>query len=920
MSRSSRPPTSYSTSGGSSSYPTYTYGYGYNTTTATRPGTRRGGTGRPSTARPRTGASTIARVERQEVICAIAESRGISPTVGLALLNLDTGEAVLCQICDSQTYVKTLHKLQVYGPTEILVMNTAASPQSKLYSIVLESAEELGSRLQVVDRKYWSENAGMSYIQELAFTDDVEAIKLTVTGSYYAVCCMAAVMKYTDFSLGRKITPHSLRIKYEPSQGSMMIDISTIYSLELVQNLHNPKSRDCLFGLLNQTQTPMGARMLRSNVLQPLTDVETINKRYDAVDELQVNEDMFQSTRGALKNFLDVDKILTALIVVPTKPTLQTSEQSINQIIMLKTFVHSIRPIYEALFGARSSMLQNIREYCAPVNIRPLLELIDEAINDDTHYAKQPVELRNQRTYAVRSGVNGLLDVARQTYKENQGDAYLYVTELGENYNLGTTIKYETSRGFYIQIPKSDLEQFEHRQLPPVFTNVVKRKNYVECQTLELMKRNQKIATSHQEVVLCSDMFIQELIEKARCHMSILFKICEAIAMLDMLSAFAHLVTVHDYVKPRITDTLCLEDARHPIREKIMQTKFIPNDVFANQQHRFQIITGCNMSGKSTFIRSVALLSIMAQIGSFVPARRASFPILGQLFARVGMDDSVESNVSTFAAEMREIAFILRNIDKQSMAIIDELGRGTSTRDGLAIAIAIAEALVNSRALVWFATHFKDIATILSERNGVKSLHLAVEISDDDTMMMLYKAVDGAVKEAHYGLALAGVVPLPPQVLADATHFAHILARQMLQKKKTSPNVIQERRRKLILSLKALLKDAYNSPMDAESLTLWLKELQKEFVNRMTAIEAAAKSIGEDSEEEDEEMDDDGDEDEDEDEEMGYTSVVDAEEDEERAASAMSIDSRITSTSSSSTVRAASTTVSSVRAVSENEG
>lgn len=228
--------------------------------------------------------------------------------------------------------------------------------------------------------------------------------------------------------------------------------------------------------------------------------------------------------------------------------------------------------------------------------------------------------------------------------------------------------------------------------------------------------------------------------------MSVLFKICEAIGMLDMvsrsarlftfyakfiqLSAFAHLVTINEYVRPRISDTLGLKSARHPIREMVMQTKFIPNDVYATQQSRFQIITGCNMSGKSTFIRSIALLSIMAQVGSFVPASSASFPIIHNLFARVGMDDSIESNVSTFAAEMREIAFILRNLEKRSMAIVDELGRGTSTRDGLAIAIAIAEALVNSRALVWFATHFKDLATILSERNGVICLHLAVEVSN----------------------------------------------------------------------------------------------------------------------------------------------------------------------------------------------
>jgi DNA mismatch repair protein MSH4 len=181
----------YSTSASTS------YGYGDYTTTASRPGTRRGGTGRPSTARPRTGASTIARIEAQHVVCAVAESRGISPTIGLAFVNLDTAEAVLCQICDSQTYVRTIHKLKVYGPTEILIVSTAASPKSKLFSIIEENLEDIGSKLTLLDRRYWAEITGYEYIQSLAFKEDVEAIKISVTGNYYAVCCIAAVSGVT---------------------------------------------------------------------------------------------------------------------------------------------------------------------------------------------------------------------------------------------------------------------------------------------------------------------------------------------------------------------------------------------------------------------------------------------------------------------------------------------------------------------------------------------------------------------------------------------------------------------------------------------------------------------------------------------------------------------------------------------------
>ncbi|KAL5121962.1 MutS protein msh4 [Pleosporales sp. CAS-2024a] len=828
MSNRYRPSTSYSTSASTS------YGYPYGETTTSCPGTRRGGTGRPSTARPWTGASTFARIEAQHVVCAVAESRGISPTIGLAFVNLDTGEAVLCQICDSQTYVRTIHKLQVYGPTEILIVATAASPKSKLFSIIEENLEDIGSKLTLLDRRYWAETIGFEYIQSLAFKEDVEAIKVSVAGNYYAA------LKYIDLGIGMVFSYHSLRMRYEPSEGSMMIDVSTIYSLELVQNLHNSKSKDCLYGLLNETLTPMGARLLRSNVLQPLTDADVLTTRYAAVEDLTTKEEMFFATRAALKNFLDADRILTQLIITPSQPTLQTTEQSINQIIMLKHFVSSINPIYEALTGTGSSMLDNIRELCAPENVAPIRELIDQVINEDTTYAKQPLELRNQRVYAVKSGVNGLLDVAQEL-------------------DLQLELKYESARQFYIRIPISELES---RDLPPIFTNVIRRKKYIECQTLELMKRNQKISVSHQEVILMSmyhpsDQAVQELTEEVRTHMSIMFKICEAVALLDMIAAFAQLVTINDYTKPQLTDTLAIQQGRHPIKEKIMQTKFVPNDVYSTQQTRFQIITGCNMSGKSTYIRSVALMVIMAQIGCYVPATYASFPILGQLFARLGMDDNIETNVSTFAAEMKEIAFILRNIDGRSLAIIDELGRGTSTRDGLAMALAIAEALVSSKALVWFATHFKDVATIMGERAGVQNLHLAVELRNNESMTMLYRIAPGAVKEAHYGLTLARLVPLPAGLVDYAAQIAQKLEAHMLKRKKASKTVLREKRRKLILNLREHLIQAKNGVLEGDVLAAWLKELQKEFVHRMTALEAEASSI-------DEESDGDGDGDQDE--------------------------------------------------------
>jgi DNA mismatch repair protein MSH4 len=371
----------------------------------------------------------------------------------------------------------------------------------------------------------------------------------------------------------------------------------------------------------------------------------------------------------------------------------------------------------------------------------------------------------------------------------------------------------------------------------------------IECQTLELVKLNQKITDAHNEVINMSDRSIQELIDDIRTEIYPLFKISESIAMLDMIASFAQLVTTKDYVKPELTDTLAIKAGRHPIRDKIQIEQYIPNDVYATQQHRFQIVTGCNMSGKSTYIRSIALMTVMAQIGCFVPAQYASFPICHQLFARVSTDDNVEANV--FAAEMREIAFILRNVERRSLVIVDELGRGTSTTDGLAIAIAIAEALIESRAYVWFVTHFRDLARILAERAGVVNLHLAVEISvHSPKMKMLYKISDGYEEEKYYGLALARVVDLPENVITTATKVSKVLHQHEEARKSNAKVLSVARRRKLILGLREQLIQAKNGSMEGDELRQWLKRLQDEFLVRMAAIDAeAATALAKEQEE-----------------------------------------------------------------------
>lgn len=351
------------------------------------------------------------------------------------------------------------------------------------------------------------------------------------------------------------------------------------------------------------------------------------------------------------------------------------------------------------------------------------------------------------------------------------------------------------------------------------------------------MKLNQKITDSHNEVLTMSDQTIQELLRDVCTGVSHLFRTSESIAMLDMLAAFAQLATSYDYIRPELTDTLAIKAGRHPIREQIHKSKYIPNDAYATAQARFQIITGCNMSGKSTYIRSLALITVMAQIGCFVPAQYASFPVSQQLFARVATTDDLDANVSTFAAEMREMAFILRHVQPQSMILIDELGRGTSTTDGLAIAVALAEALIASKALVWFVTHFHDLAYILSERSGVFNLHLAADIAPEAAKMtMHYRIAEGPVPDRRYGLSLARLVDLPPAVLEVAGDISDKLDRIAQRRSGSSRTVAIARKRKLLLSLREQLILAREGKMDDESLCRWLKRLQNEFIIGMAAV------------------------------------------------------------------------------------
>ncbi|KAG5947517.1 hypothetical protein E4U53_006413 [Claviceps sorghi] len=620
----------------------------------------------------------------------------------------------------------------------------------------------------------------------------------------------------------------------------MMIDISVLQSLEIVQNLRNSKSKDSLFGVMNQTLTSMGSRMLRSNILQPPTQYDTfIAPRYDAVEELTTEEETFHSLRAALKDFTDVEKMVT----LKRKFTIAEVEEHLNHILMVKKFLESIPPLHQALSACKSPLLLKIRDICDPSVSGPILLRIKTIIEEDVTVMSSPLDMRNARTFAVKAGISGMLDVARQTYKELTEEIHLHVQEVERDVGTPIALKYDNGRKYWLSV-KSVARDVD--QIPAVFINVVGKKNGIECQTMQLMKLNVRLSDTANEIVARSDAIIQDLIVMLRGSAAQLFRLCESVALLDMVASFAHLSILRDYVRPDFRGTFALKAARHPILDKILYEDFVPNDYYASEGNCFQIVTGCNMSGKSTYIKAAAMLQIMAQVGCFVPAAYASFSLIHNIFARVSLCDNLEANLSTFSVEMREMAFILRNVDDKSLVIIDELGRGTSTRDGLAIAIAMSEALIQSRAFVWFATHFVDLVRVLDDRPGVVSLHLASErrTSDDGVpqLAMLYKATKGTLDTTeHYGIELARSIGFSEEFARRAEEVARDIRRRKEQNRQNSEARNVSARRKLVLNLYETLKQAAEHGDDAV-LPGYLKSLQEEFILRMSELSVSSST------------------------------------------------------------------------------
>ncbi|KAI8891327.1 hypothetical protein K501DRAFT_166658 [Backusella circina FSU 941] len=652
------------------------------------------------------------------IVMAITEGRGIAIEVGICVFNTSSCECILYQFADTQSFTRTLHMIYLRDPQKILMPSSSINPiKTQLYQLIELHYPNVS--LIVLPRRSFSEDTGLDCIKSFALHEDRATLLLGLNSKYYCLSAISAAFKYVMESEVIVFSEHTILFYYQSAE-----DTITIKNLELVTNIVDRFSKKTLYGVLNKTVTAMGGRLLRMNMLQPSNSLEIIQDRLNAVEALSEREECLFGIQTSLKQLADLDHTIAFVVKTPSQqrstPTrlVQYAEAKINHSIKLKTTLKSIKNVIENLpqdIKDGQNRQQNILLW--KIHKDEINKIIHPSVNVET----TSLGIRNQKCYAIKVYIKN----TRQTYKENTEDVYELVSNYSEIYKLPFKVQFSPSKGFFIGISVDSIPTGQ--QLPDEFLQPVKKRKMIQVTTLELMKKNTHINDSLAEIYLMSDCIVSELLKTFRENINTLYKASEAISLLDMLCSFAFSKIVSDYARPEFTNTLAIRSGRHPILDELMPSSFVPNDTFASLSSTFQFITGLNMSGKSTYLKQIALLNIMAHMGSFVPAEYASFRLADQIMSRLTNDNTISDiGTSSFMTEMTETAYILQNVTDKSLVFMDELGRGTSPIDALGITGAICEALIKTKAFCFFVTHLHELTKSLATYPNVVNLQLKV--------------------------------------------------------------------------------------------------------------------------------------------------------------------------------------------------
>ncbi|GIX47283.1 MAG: DNA mismatch repair protein MutS [Candidatus Tectimicrobiota bacterium] len=584
--------------------------------------------------------------------------------------------------------------------------------------------------------------------------------------SSLALAAAAAVLQYVEETHQAALAHLTGLRGYRLSQ-YLVLDAVTRRNLELVQSLRHGGRQGSLLAVLDETVTAMGARRLRRWLEQPLLQLETINARLDAVAELAADTVRRQALRQALRQVYDIERLLGRAACGTTSP---------RDLAALRQSLAALPAVREALEGCQAPLLVALRQDCT--GEAALRDLLQRALVDDP-----PPTLREGGL--IRPGYDATLDaLLRESERHAQWLARLEARERQRTGIKSLKVRYNQVFGYYIEVSKANLPR-----VPPDYVRKQTLSQGERFVTEELKAREVAILHAAERRSALEQALFVELRQRVAQQAALLQRLAAAVAQLDVLAALAEVAVLYHYVRPQLEDSrrIVVRQGRHPVVERHVEG-FVPNDlVLDGERQRLLILTGPNMAGKSTYLRQLALIVILAQMGSFVPAAEATIGLVDRIFTRVGAVDDLAGGRSTFLVEMDETAYLLRHATPRSLLILDEIGKGTSTFEGLSLAWAVALYIarrLGARAL--FATHYHELTALEALCSGVQNLHLVVRETPDGLVFLRQVAPGGASKS--YGLHVARLAGLPEEVLAEAARVLHYLEQQGEQPPATRDN------------------------------------------------------------------------------------------------------------------------------------
>lgn len=656
---------------------------------------------------------------------------------GLAYCDISTGEFHATEFKISGRE-KVLDEIARLLPSEILI-NNELKAQEKFTKYIVD---RFGISITPYMDEAFEYNSSLKKVSsQFSILDK----KLSLTSG---ICAAGALLSYIEETQKTGLS-HINNFEIYSADDFMMLDISTRRNLELTETIRSQSKKGSLLWVLDRTMTAMGARMLRRWVEEPLISLEKISYRQDGVEELYNNVYVRETMRERLKNVYDIERLIGKIVY---------GNLNARDLISLKQSLAVLPYIKEGLSECKSLFLVHI--YNNMDILSDVYELIDKSIIDNP-----PLSVKDGMI--IKDGYNENVDRLRKASREGKD----WIADLEEKEKEATGIRslkvgYNKVFGYYIEVSRANL-------------SLVPEDRYIRKQTLanaeryitpELKEMESTILGAEEKVVQLEYEVFCSIRDTIAGNIERMQKTAWAVASVDVLCSLALTALENDYIKPVLTDdgTISIKDGRHPVVEKVLSGgMFVPNDTYLdNEENRISIITGPNMAGKSTYMRQVALIVIMAQIGSFIPAYSAQIGIVDRIFTRIGASDDLSAGQSTFMVEMSEVANILNNATRNSLILLDEVGRGTSTYDGLSIAWAVVEYISEKQkvgAKTLFATHYHELTELEGRIEGVKNYCISVKEHGDD-IIFLRKIIRGGADQS-YGIQVAKLAGLPDEVI-----------------------------------------------------------------------------------------------------------------------------------------------------------